>query len=219
VYYNTSWPIRGGAFALAIGSVGTAVDFGFRMISAGFQFQIALSANWPIFLGPNTTMIGAIVGAGFGSIFAIGSLMLFLFRTPRKLSIKKVGWALAVIGGLAIVASDLLLAAVLKEVISLRETSTVFLSSTIFFNRLSVVGTTALALGLAGILITDLGSNLLPRPISIIGIAAATVCFVGSCLYFVGLRLPEVIGVSIAIVLIVLFLLGIRTFRLARSGA
>lgn len=208
---------------LAIGSFGVVVTSAFYALSpvpAALPIpNVAIPDALSGMLTGRNTMIAAGTAGIFGDvIMTAGALLLMVFRKPAGLQIERLGWALVVLSVTIFIFVDGLSASVLTQLAALDGGLPAFTGFKLFYNLLFTLGTAAFGAGVPCILASELQSqdSVLPKWASWVGIVAALAGLVSALLYFLGLSLPLVIGISIAITSLLFGVYGILIARAKR---
>jgi hypothetical protein len=196
---TVSW----GGLLLAVGSIGVVVTSVFYALS---PVAAALPAGGDILAALEGSLAGRVtltLAGSFGIVadvlFAAGSLLLLIYREPAGLAIERVGWVLGALSVVIFVFVDALSAGVLSVVAGLGVAG--YLGFKLLYNILFVLGTLVFGLSAPALFAGELmaASSVLPRWVSAAGLAAGAVGFVAAAVWFAGVALPLVIGLSIAL--------------------
>jgi hypothetical protein len=211
--------------ALAVGAAGVVVASGFYAaspVAAALPMpapSLATALSGAL-TGRATLLAAGTIGMISDVILAGGTLVLMAFRSPARLSLERVGWALITLSVLIFVGVDALASGVLTQVAALDGAAAAFAGFKLLFDTLFILGTLTLGLGVPAILVSELRSPtpVLARPLIWLGLAAAAVGLVAGLLYFAGVSLPQVIGLSIAGGSLVSAIYGTQIARAARRS-
>jgi hypothetical protein len=206
--------------AVAIGSFGvvlTSIFYALSPIAAALPVAgVSIADAYHGMISGRTTMMTAgIVGLPSDVILIAGTLLLTVFQTLPTLQIQRLGLALVAVGVLLFTLVDSLAAGVLTQIAVLDSTMTVFAGFKFLFDILFVFGTLTVGLGMPLALIGELKavSSVLAKPLAWAGILFSLAGLAASLLYFVGISLPLVIGISISGSSLVFGIYGIQITR------
>jgi hypothetical protein len=210
--------------ALAVGSFGVVLTSIFYALSPGAAalpvsgVSIA-EAHRGMTSGRITMMAAGIVGVPSDVILIAGTLLLMVFRAPASLQIERLGLALITMGVVIFTFVDALAAGVLTQIASFDDTMTVFAGFKFLFDILFIFGTITIGLGTPMIFASELKatSSILAKPFAWAGIFFSLVGLVASILYFAQIALPQLIGISIAVVSLIFGIYGIQIARRSNS--
>jgi len=140
------------------------------------------------------------------------------FRKPAGLQIERVGWALAAVGVVIFIFVDSLSAGVLTQLAALDGGASAFAGFKMMFDILFIFGTIITAISTPMILFSEARAttSVLAKPLAWTGILFSFIGLVASVLYFVNIALPQVIGISIAVIAIVYGIYGIQITKSER---
>lgn len=219
---NNSRSVFWGGALLALGSLGVVVASVFYALSpvaaalpAGPDLTAAMAGS---LAGRFTLTIAGSVGIIADVLFVAGCLLLMTFREPVGLALERAGWALGALSVTVFVFVDALSAAVLSPVAELGMPA--YAGFKLFYNLLFVLGTLVFGLSAPAILAGEWKAEkpVLPRWLSGVGIATGIVALVAAAPAFVGVALPQVIGIAIALGSIVFGVYGLLICRNAKAG-
>ncbi len=204
--------------AVAIGSFGvvlTSIFYALSPVPSALPSpNVSMSeALQGMISGKLTMMLAGIIGVISDVILIAGALL--LMTKPESSPVKKIGWALIAIGVLIFVFVDSLSAGVLTQLAALEDAAPSFAAFKLFFDICFIFGTITVGLGTTAILFGEINaeSPILPKPLAWLGILFSVIGLIAALLYFAGISLPQVIGVSIAFTSLVFGIYGIRVTR------
>jgi hypothetical protein len=214
---NQTRTIFWGGLLLAVGSIGVVIASAFYAVSpiaaalpAGGDLGDALEGALS---GRVTLTLAGSVGTVSDVLFAAGSLLLLIFRDPVGYPIERVGWALGTFSVTIFIIVDALSAAVLPHVAGLGISG--YMGFKLLYNVLFALGTLIFGLSAPAIFAGELkaSQSVVPKWVSWLGMIAGAVSFVSGLLYLVGVALPMVIGVAIAVGAAVFAIYGAQIWR------
>lgn len=212
--------------ALAIGGFGVVITSILYALSPSVaalpmpnpSFADALSAT---IAGRHTMVAAGIIGVISDLILIAGALLMTVFRKPASLQVEKLGWILVVLSVLLFVVVDALAAGVLFQLAQYGTIGTGFAGAKLLFDTFFIFGTITFGIGAPIILACELraASPILSKSFAWIGIGVALAALVSGCLYFVGVNLSRVIGISVALEALLFAIYGLRiAFRSSRTA-
>ncbi len=210
--------------AVAIGSFGvvlTCIFYALSPVAAALPIPNSpiMNAHDGMISGRITIIAAGIVGVPADVILIAGTLLLMVFRTPAGLQIERLGWALATIGVVIFIFVDSLAAGVLTQIAALDTGMTVFVGFKLLFDILFIFGTITIGLGSPLIFVSELKAShsILAKPLAWSGILFSLLGLIASILYLAQIGLPQLIGISIAGVSLILGIYGIQIARRSNS--
>jgi hypothetical protein len=210
--------------AMAIGSFGVVITSIFYALSpvaaalpvAGVSLVDAYNG---MIAGRVTMMAAGIVGVPSDVILIAGTLLLMIFRAPASLQVERLGLALVTMGVVIFIFVDALAAGVLTQMAALDATMNTFAGFKFLFDILFIFGTIAVGLGTPLIFAGEIkaATPTLAKPLAWVGILFSLAGLFASILYFAGIALPQLIGISIAVVSLIFGKYGIQIARQSKG--
>jgi len=165
--------------------------------------------------GKVTMMTAGMVGVISDVLFIAGALLMMVLRRSIASLAELLGWALLAVGVVIFIFVDTLAAGVLTQIAVIDNGLSIFAGFKLLFNILFIFSSITVDVGTIFLLASEIKAKapIIAKPMAWTGLVFSLVGLLASVLYFANIALPQVIGISIAVISVIFGIYGIQIPR------